>query len=57
MSNELFEVLIQSLDKIFIGIGIGITIGTLMGISNRLLMIWSTLRDIEREIKKKDKGF
>lgn len=57
VSNELFNVLVSSIDEIFIGIAVGVVIGTLLGTNRILLKIWSTLMDIEREIKKKDKGF
>ena len=42
--------------SLVIGIGIGTIIGFLFGIHKVLLMIWSVLKDIERNTKKEDKG-
>jgi ABC-type nitrate/sulfonate/bicarbonate transport system permease component len=56
MNETLLSVLTGALDKILIGIAIGLILGVLWGIHRVLLNIWSTLMDIERNTRNKDKG-
>lgn len=48
------KIILDNLNNILIGLGAGVIIGTLWSINNRLLMIWSALRDIERNTRRRD---